>query len=93
MFPLIRFFNQRTPRTFTYKPIYYREEEFQDSDSSQRLRNAFRGEESDNNFRRRLEQRRILPSVDSSRSKQKLVFWLILLGLSVMSYVLVSGIG
>lgn len=89
----LTFIQQRTPRSFQYRPRYYREpEELGDGkvEPADRIRGAFRSRNAGEAFRQRLENRRLMPSLDNSRAQAKLMRWVILAGLAGLAYMALS---
>lgn len=89
----LTFFQQRSPRSFQYRPRYYREPEQEHNQSAthaERIKGAFSGQDAPSHFRQRLENRRLLPSVDNSRAQMKLMRWVLLAGLAGMAYIALS---
>lgn len=89
----LTFLQQRTPRSFHYRPRYYREPEELDTGKAtpaDRIRGAFRSQDDGQAFRQRLENRRLMPSLDNSRAQAKLMRWVMLAGLAGLAYMALS---
>lgn len=89
----LTFLQQRTPRSFQYRPRYYREPEETSVDKvtpAERIRGAFRSQNERSSFRERLENRRLMPYLDNSRAHMKLMRWVMLAGLACMAYMALS---
>ncbi|MCS6980546.1 MAG: hypothetical protein N2050_05495 [Flavobacteriales bacterium] len=85
----LNIFHQRKPRSFHYRPRYWREEREENpasGDHAQRIRSAYRAEDPTSGLRHRMESRRLLASLDNSRGKAKLIRWVVLGALALMAY-------
>ncbi|MGQ3012803.1 MAG: hypothetical protein ACT6QS_03800 [Flavobacteriales bacterium] len=82
-------FKQRKPREFSYKPLYYKEEEEVDtlSDPGERIRAAYGRNEGGSSMRDKMESRRHFGGgYDPAKSSRKLIFLLMLLGIIAVVY-------
>jgi hypothetical protein len=89
----LTFIQQRSPRSFQYRPRYYRDPEAASTDKAshaERIRDAFRSQDKRHSFRERLENRRLMPFLDNSRAQMKLMRWVVLAGMAGLAYVALS---